>query len=88
VLGSTNLFFRNKALIYLGKISYGLYVIHEFAHFIARQMFPAATPLQVVGQSCLGLAITIAIAAASYRWLETSFLRLKDRFAHVLSRPV
>jgi peptidoglycan/LPS O-acetylase OafA/YrhL len=88
VLGSRNLFFRNKALIYLGKISYGLYVIHELAHLLARQIFPAASPLRVVGQSGVSLAITIALAAASYRWLESPFLRLKQRYAHVQSRLV
>jgi len=88
VLGSTHPFFRNKPLIYLGKISYGLYVIHEFAHLIAKQVFSAASPLQVVVQSCLSLALTILMAAASYRWLESPFLRLKEHFAHVQSRPV
>jgi peptidoglycan/LPS O-acetylase OafA/YrhL len=88
VLGATHSFFRNKALIYLGKISYGLYVIHEFAHLLARQIFPAASPLRVLIQSGISLAITVAFAAASYRWLETPFLRLKERYAHVRSRPV
>jgi peptidoglycan/LPS O-acetylase OafA/YrhL len=88
VLGSTHPFFRNKPLIYLGKISYGLYVIHEFAHLMAKQFFPAATPWRVLVQCCLALALTVLLAAASYRWLESPFLRLKERFAHVLSRPV
>jgi peptidoglycan/LPS O-acetylase OafA/YrhL len=35
----------------------------------------------------VGLAATIAMSAVSYRWLETPFLRLKQRFTHVLSRP-
>jgi peptidoglycan/LPS O-acetylase OafA/YrhL len=42
----------------------------------------------VVAQSIVGLALTIVLAAASYRWLESPFLRLKERFAHVQSRPV
>jgi peptidoglycan/LPS O-acetylase OafA/YrhL len=88
VLGATHSFFRNKALIYLGKISYGLYVIHEFAHLLARQIFPAASPMRVLMQSGLSLAITVVLAAASYRWLETPFLRLKERHAYVRSRPV
>jgi len=88
VLGSQNPFLRNKALLYLGKISYGLYVLHEFAHFCAMRMVPASTPIGVVGQSLVGLALTVALAAASYRWLESPFLRLKERFAHVQSRPV
>ena len=88
VLGSQNSFLRQSWLLYLGKISYGLYVLHEFAHFCAMRILPASTPLQVVAQSAIGLMLTIAIAAASYRWLESPFLRLKERFAHVQSRPV
>ncbi|MGC2697856.1 MAG: acyltransferase [Candidatus Angelobacter sp.] len=88
VLGSWHGFLRNKRLLYLGKISYGLYVVHEFAHFCASRLIPASRPLQVMAQSFLGLTFTILLAAASYHWLESPFLRLKERFAHVQSRPV
>jgi len=88
VLGARHGFFCSGALIYLGKISYGLYVLHEFAHFCAIRIVPASTPRGVFAQSLVGLAITILLAAASYRWLESPFLRLKERFAHVQSRPV
>jgi peptidoglycan/LPS O-acetylase OafA/YrhL len=88
VLGSQHRFLRNATLLYLGKISYGLYVLHEFAHFCAMRIAPASTPIGVIGQSVVGLALTILLAAASYRWLESPFLRLKERFAHVQSRPV
>lgn len=88
VMGSQNAFLRNKWLLYLGKISYGLYVLHEFAHYCAMRMLPASTPMQVIEQSALSLALTILLAAASYRWLESPFLRLKERFAYVQSRPV
>jgi peptidoglycan/LPS O-acetylase OafA/YrhL len=88
VLGSQHRFLRNATLLYLGKISYGLYVLHEFAHFCAMRLAPASTPIGVVGQSVVGLSLTIVLAAASYRWLESPFLRLKERFAHVQSRPV
>jgi peptidoglycan/LPS O-acetylase OafA/YrhL len=88
VLGSQHRFLRNPRLLYLGKISYGLYVLHEFAHFCAIRLVHASTPGMVVAQSIVGLALTIVLAAASYRWLESPFLRLKERFAHVQSRPV
>ena len=88
VMGSQNPFLRKSWLLYLGKISYGLYVLHEFAHFCARYIMPASTPLRVVAQTVISLALTILLAAASYRWLESPFLRLKERFAHVQSRPV
>jgi peptidoglycan/LPS O-acetylase OafA/YrhL len=35
----------------------------------------------------VGFAFTVALSAISYRWLETPFLTLKQRFTHVLSRP-
>jgi peptidoglycan/LPS O-acetylase OafA/YrhL len=88
VLGAQRAFFRNRALLYLGKISYGLYVLHEFAHFCVIRLVHASTPFMVLVQSLAGLALTILLAAASYRWLESPFLRLKERFAHVQSRPV
>jgi peptidoglycan/LPS O-acetylase OafA/YrhL len=88
VLGSQNRLLRNPTLLYLGKISYGLYVLHEFAHFCAIRLVHASTPGMVVAQSIVGLALTILLAAASYRWLESPFLKLKERFAHVQSRPV
>jgi peptidoglycan/LPS O-acetylase OafA/YrhL len=88
VLGSQHAFLRNRALLYLGKISYGLYVLHEFAHFCASRLVRASTPMTVVAQSIVGLAVTVLLAAASYLWLESPFLRLKERFAQVQSRPV
>jgi|SRR5581483_5135370 len=88
VMGSQNAFLRNKWLLYLGKISYGLYVLHEFAHYCAMRLLPASTPMQVIEQSMFSLALTILLAGASYRWLESPFLRLKERFAYVQSRPV
>jgi peptidoglycan/LPS O-acetylase OafA/YrhL len=35
----------------------------------------------------VALAVTVGLSAASYRWLETPFLQMKQRFTHVLSRP-
>jgi peptidoglycan/LPS O-acetylase OafA/YrhL len=40
-----------------------------------------------VERAVLGLAITVVFSMVSYQWLERPFLRLKDRFAKVLSRP-
>ncbi len=88
VLGSSKTLFKNRILIYLGKISYGLYVIHEFGRFLAAYFIHAHNGRTEVEQGVLALGFTLLLSMASYRWLETPFLRLKDRFSHVSSRPV
>lgn len=85
-VGSPMRLLRNRVLIYLGKISYGLYVIHLFGLFCAGRLIHPSTIWGVVWQALAGLILTILLAAASYRWLEGPFLRLKERLAHVESR--
>ena len=65
---------RLRAAAYLGKISYGLYVFH-------------AAVIRLVPSPLLALPLTIGVAAVSYRYLESPFLRLKNRFTHVGTRP-
>jgi|HubBroStandDraft_6_1064221.scaffolds.fasta_scaffold13683_7 peptidoglycan/LPS O-acetylase OafA/YrhL len=79
----------NRVLIYLGRISYGLYVFHVLGLLISDHTVPdqTASLLRYVLRVLVALAATIAMAAVSYRWLETPFLSLKQRFTHVLSRP-
>ncbi len=73
---------RNPWLIYLGRISYGLYVYHAAALFL---IVPILTPQRWLLCIVVSLAATIVVAAASYRWLESPFLRLKTRYQHVRS---
>jgi peptidoglycan/LPS O-acetylase OafA/YrhL len=77
-------------LRYLGKISYGLYVFHGIALYLAVRILGgyAHTPRQFLAYWWLGLALTTALAAFSYRFLEAPFLRLKEHFSRVKSRPV
>ena len=84
-----------RSFAYLGKISYGLYAFHSF--FIsATHLGPVRTLESRLPQSVaapllhcvLPFFLTVAAAAASYRLLETPFLKLKERFAFVKSRPV
>lgn len=79
---------RNGMLIKLGTVSYGLYVYHELVIYLMSRAFPrpGAIGFVVWWVSCLGL--TVAIALASYRWLESPFLRLKRRFTVVKSKPI
>ncbi len=85
VIGADFRLFTFKPLIYLGTISYGLYVFHQLAISFSPRL---AIPGLPFGRTISAFLLTVALAALSYRFLETPFLRMKDRFAHIQSRPV
>jgi peptidoglycan/LPS O-acetylase OafA/YrhL len=72
-------------LVYLGKISYGLYVYHVAAIRIVQKVWPSLRGPFVL---LIAFALTVTLAALSYRYLETPFLRLKNRFERVSTRAV
>jgi peptidoglycan/LPS O-acetylase OafA/YrhL len=78
-----------KPLVYLGRISYGLYVFHLLGLKLADVIGAHASfgGRFVKGQGLLGFLLTVAMAMISYHALEKPFLRMKVRFSHVLSRP-
>lgn len=72
------------SLVYLGKISYGLYVFHQLGSACAYKFLPKECPWTA---TVIALGLTILMAAGSYVVLERPFLLLKDRFSAVRSRP-
>jgi peptidoglycan/LPS O-acetylase OafA/YrhL len=80
---------RNRVLVQLGRISYGLYVFHDFAlTYVKSLLGHVDSPAKLVMAFGGGLLLTMTLAALSYRWIERPFLRLKERFTVVQSRPV
>jgi peptidoglycan/LPS O-acetylase OafA/YrhL len=74
----------NRVTIWLGKISYGLYVIHAFGLVLAAKLLERhRVPFAGVATMTIGLLTTVGLAAVLYRWLETPFLSLKNRFTRV-----
>ena len=78
-------------VVYLGRISYGLYVYHEFAPYILSKLLighlaSVDSPVFLL-KGVLSLGLTILMAAISYRFFETPFLRLKRRHAVIDSQP-
>ena len=79
-------------LPFLGKISYGLYVYHLFAMTFAPRF---VVPETFLGKNLLSwflallavLILNIALAAPSYLLYERPFLRWKERFEAIRSRP-
>jgi peptidoglycan/LPS O-acetylase OafA/YrhL len=79
---------RGAWVVQLGKISYGLYVLHLTGILLMLKLFHPVWGWQLLAVKALGFGMTVLLALASYRWVESPFLRIKDRFATVLSRPV
>ena len=81
---------RRRSLVWLGRISFGLYLYHEIAMGLV-DWLSRVTP--GFAEKSLLLAIfspflTIGLAAASYYGFERRFLRLKQRWTRVPSRPI
>jgi peptidoglycan/LPS O-acetylase OafA/YrhL len=79
---------RGEWVVRLGKISYGLYMLHLTGILIMLSLFRPVWGWQLLATKALGFVMTVILALASYRWVESPFLHLKDKFATVLSRPV
>jgi peptidoglycan/LPS O-acetylase OafA/YrhL len=79
---------RNPGLIYLGKISYGLYVYHGLALWLIAMLSERLRVRNSAVGFCAAFCLTIAFAAVSYHVLELPFLRLKKRFTYVHSKPL
>ena len=71
-----------EPLIYLGKISYGVYMFHMFGDYIVRAVFLKAhlsghdDGRLFFGYFLAAALVTIGCAALSYRYIEHHFLRL------------
>jgi peptidoglycan/LPS O-acetylase OafA/YrhL len=83
--------FSSQVLVFLGKISFGIYVYHQVALWSANvYVEPTLVSYGVLGWvGSLGwtLAVVIAMSATSYFVWERRFLKLKTRFELVRSRP-
>ena len=80
-------FLKNPLLVYLGKISYGLYAFHLLALRLSSNLFSEYHhPFSQTLSWLCALGITFSLAVVSFRWLETPFLRWKQKsFTYVPS---
>ena len=70
-------FLDTRLMRYLGSLSYGMYLYHLWGLSIGHRLSPASPWLEF----SVGLAVTIALAAASYYLIEQPAVRLKKRVA-------
>ena len=68
-----------EPLRWVGKRAYGIYLYHFPIIMVLSFQLDFGLPRWAVAM--LALALTLAMAGVSYRWLETPFLRLKRRYS-------
>ncbi len=68
---------ETRPMVFVGKISYGLYLFHLPIYYMIEKVMPDA-PLVVRLVTKVG--VSIGVASASFFWFERRFLRLKARF--------
>jgi len=71
---------NNSFLVYIGKISYGIYIFHVPVLFFIKKMW--AVKIISINGLMLFVAyfgITVIIAHVSFKYFETRFLKLKNR---------
>jgi peptidoglycan/LPS O-acetylase OafA/YrhL len=83
-----------RPLRWIGRISYGAYVFHDIFHSVYRAIVAAVgIHIQFVAnhaEECvvvLGLACTLLISWLSFRFFESAFINLKERWTILPSRP-
>ncbi|MDR3660292.1 MAG: acyltransferase [Mycobacterium sp.] len=68
--------FRSPPLVFLGRICYGLYIWHYPIYMVLRFRFGIAEPLSL---GMIGVPLTFVAALLSWRFIESPFLKAKDR---------
>ena len=86
---------RTTPLVFLGKYSYGIYVFHYILWPRLEHYAPAARLAAVSGSElfglvahvAIGIALSVAVAVASFHLLERRFLALRERFSYASPAP-
>ena len=68
---------RLKPVLFIGTISYTMYLVHVIAGATVAKLAPATT--SGLSQAIVASILTVLIAYLSWHWLEKRMLRWKDR---------
>jgi peptidoglycan/LPS O-acetylase OafA/YrhL len=89
-----NKLLKSELQVYLGKISYGLYIFHLLGLSLVIRVTQGILGNNISGETnqavyfFASLLITILLSIASYHFLEKPFLKLKEPFSSITSRPI
>jgi peptidoglycan/LPS O-acetylase OafA/YrhL len=80
--GSFRWILANPVAVQIGKVSYGVYVLHLPMHYwLVRYVTFKHSTVAGLGIFVAYFAAVVLVAMISYRFFETPFLRLKERMA-------
>jgi peptidoglycan/LPS O-acetylase OafA/YrhL len=72
----------------VGRISYGIYVLHPFClELVPKHLFARSPVLSLIAFYLIGLSLSIAAATLSWHLFEKHFLRLKRAFPRTQQHP-
>jgi len=66
-----------RPMVFIGRISYGLYLYHLPVYYAVEKLMPDATLMERLP---VKVAVSVALATASFFLIEQRFLKLKGRF--------
>ena len=76
-----------RALVFLGDISYSLYLVHYPLILFLTHLIPEdAPPAERAGMFLLSITASIAIASALFKWIEKPSINAGKKIARALSR--
>ncbi len=80
----------SRALGWLGRLSYGIYLFHQivlgFVFWRVRGGPPSLASASDAGLVAVALGVTLALAVASFRWIESPFLNYGRQFQYERNR--
>lgn len=76
---------ENKPLVYLGKISYGIYMYHLIGIVLSIYLMKSINVSSNLAIYSLSIGFTLLFASVSYEYFESIFLILKKRFSSISS---
>lgn len=86
--GTMGILLELKPLVYVGRISYGMYLYHNFmpglVRYLARTL--GLRPPRTLMTFFIASALTLLVAAASWQLVEKPISRWKDRFRYSTAR--
>ncbi len=78
--------FEFAPLVWIGKISYGLYLWHFPVFEASKRLFEGR--MSPLIYQMVGVAITVLVAAASFYWLEKPFMKFRRRASTNIATPL